>query len=802
MGYAIDWSDLEQRIQDQKAALLDTSQNMDPERLKFLVETYDECKGESVFITRAKLFEKVLNNKKIYLDGNPIVGSLAGGRAMIYAYPEWQCNWVKDDLDTEKLALSSLGEVRFSDETKEILKKVYKTWKGKTTYDRANKLYKELYGGNAELLVKCGWIYPVNDNSTGSGVADYPAMLTKGIRGILEEVEAAYRALPKHATNWTKIEFYRACKIALNAVIAYAHRYADLAEETAKAETNPKKQAELMEIAEVCRRVPEFPARNFREALQSFWFTHCCIQIEQCGCGHSLGRYGQYMYPFYKKDLDEGMLTKEQVLTLLKCQWVKHLEIAVYQGDAYAKAFSGHTGQTISLGGYTADGDDASNDLEELLMDTQIAMNNIQPTLALFYTPKMKPSYLEKAAEVVRSGSGQPQFMNMNAAVARSLVRFASRGITLDEARTLPVIFGCVGTGIQGKGSYVTFEGQPNLAKLVEFAMYDGYDPHTRKQVFPNVKPAEECATFEELYDALLRHMDHAYDAQRKISDLGNSTREQIVPNIFRSCLLDGCIESGLCEEAGGPKYSQSLCITSTGIDAANSLYAIKHLIYDTKQLTWEQLKKALAANFEGYEDIQQLLRTAPCYGNDDEYADEIGRELDRMAVSFAAKYGKEMGINNDARYVPFTSHVPFGKVVSATPNGRVAWFPLADGSSPSHGADHNGPTAILLSNHNTKNYGMRARAARLINVKFTPKCVEGDAGTEKLVQFIRTWCDLKLWHIQFNVINADTLKKAQKDPQKYRNLIVRIAGYSAYFVDLTPDLQNDLIARTGHDQM
>ena len=392
--------------------------------------------------------------------------------------------------------------------------------------------------------------------------------------------------------------------------------------------------------------------------------------------------------------------------------------------------------------------------------------------------------------------------MNMNAAVARSLVRFASRGITLDEARTLPVIFGCVGTGIQGKGSYVTFEGQPNLAKLVEFAMYDGYDPHTRKQVFPNVKPAEECATFEELYDALLRHMDHAYDAQRKISDLGNSTREQIVPNIFRSCLLDGCIESGLCEEAGGPKYSQSLCITSTGIDAANSLYAIKHLIYDTKQLTWEQLKKALAANFEGYEDIQQLLRTAPCYGNDDEYADEIGRELDRMAVSFAAKYGKEMGINNDARYVPFTSHVPFGKVVSATPNGRVAWFPLADGSSPSHGADHNGPTAILLSNHNTKNYGMRARAARLINVKFTPKCVEGDAGTEKLVQFIRTWCDLKLWHIQFNVINADTLKKAQKDPQKYRNLIVRIAGYSAYFVDLTPDLQNDLIARTGHDQM
>ena len=802
MGYSIDWSDLEQRIQDQKAALLDTSQNMDPERLKFLVETYDECKGESVFITRAKLFEKVLNNKKIYLDGNPIVGSLAGGRAMIYAYPEWQCNWVKDDLDSEKLALSSLGEVRFSDETKEILKKVYKTWKGKTTYDRANKLYKELYGGNAELLVKCGWIYPVNDNSTGSGVADYPAMLTKGIRGILEEVEAAYRALPKHATNWTKIEFYRACKIALNAVIAYAHRYADLAEETAKAETNPKKQAELMEIAEVCRRVPEFPARNFREALQSFWFTHCCIQIEQCGCGHSLGRYGQYMYPFYKKDLDEGMLTKEQVLTLLKCQWVKHLEIAVYQGDAYAKAFSGHTGQTISLGGYTADGDDASNDLEELLMDTQIAMNNIQPTLALFYTPKMKPSYLEKAAEVVRSGSGQPQFMNMNAAVARSLVRFASRGITLDEARTLPVIFGCVGTGIQGKGSYVTFEGQPNLAKLVEFAMYDGYDPHTRKQVFPNVKPAEECATFEELYDALLRHMDHAYDAQRKISDLGNSTREQIVPNIFRSCLLDGCIESGLCEEAGGPKYSQSLCITSTGIDAANSLYAIKHLIYDTKQLTWEQLKKALAANFEGYEDIQKLCFGAPKHGNDIEDVDQLTRRFFRDVERIYRSHGPDY-FGYEAHMDPFSLsyHNYFAPMTGALPNGRQKGVALTDASvSAMPGTDVNGSTALIKSA--AQAIDTVRNNCNHMNMKFLPSALEGPSGTRMLLNLIKTYFDLGGGHIQFNCVSSETLCDAQEHPQNYKNLVVRVAGFSSSFPRLYKGVQDEIIKRTEYQNV
>ncbi len=233
-----------------------------------------------------------------------------------------------------------------------------------------------------------------------------------------------------------------------------------------------------------------------------------------------------------------------------------------------------------------------------------------------------------------------------------------------------------------------------------------------------------------------------------------------------------------------------------------DSLSAIKKFVYEEKRLTMDQVLAAIDADFEGYEDVRALLRSAPCYGNNDPYADAIGKELDRISVEYAAKYSKDLGINNDVRYVPFTSHVPFGKVVSATPNGRAEWFPLSDGSSASHGADVHGPTAVLLSNAATKNMGMRARAARLVNIKFTPKSVQGDQGTEKLVDFIRTFCDLKLWHVQFNVLNRETLIAAQHDPQKYRNLIVRIAGYSAYFVDLSPDLQNDLIARTDHEAM
>jgi formate C-acetyltransferase len=231
-----------------------------------------------------------------------------------------------------------------------------------------------------------------------------------------------------------------------------------------------------------------------------------------------------------------------------------------------------------------------------------------------------------------------------------------------------------------------------------------------------------------------------------------------------------------------------------------DSLSAIKKLVFEEKKITMAEVIEACDCNFEGKEDVRQLLMTAPCYGNNDSYADDIAVKVDELNVLFGKKYSQELGMHNDIRYVPFTSHVPFGKVVGATPNGRYAWTPLSDGSSASHGADKTGPTSVLLSNYNSKNYGHRDRAARMLNIKFTPKSLEGEEGTEKMVSFIRTFCDLKLWHVQFNVINKSTLIAAQKDPQKYKNLIVRIAGYSAYFVDLSPDLQNDLIARTEHD--
>lgn len=796
-GCALNWDTAEQRIKDHKAFLMEAPQKMDPQRLEFLMQVYEECKGESAVMIRAKLLERVLTKKNIFLDGNPIVGTMTGFRAGVYPYPEWQVNWIKDEMDMVRM--SSLGEVSIPKETQDLLKNVYKQWKGRTTYDRSNQIYKELYGENAELLVKSGWIYPVNDNSTGSGVCDYAKVLNKGISGILEEVEEHLKALPKKATNPGKMEFYRACKIALKAAVAYAHRYADLAEATAKDESDPKVKAELLEIAEVCRRVPEFPARNFREAVQSFWFTHLLIEIEQAGCGTSPGRYGQYMYPFYRKDIDEGTLTREQALTLLKFQWVKHLEIAVYQGTAYALSFSGHTGQTISIGGLTAEGEDASTELEEVIMDCQIAMKNIQPTLALFYHPKMKESYLNKAVEVIRGGTGQPQMMNNSVVITRHLSRFASRGITPEEARQNCAIFGCVGTGQGGQGSYVTFEGQPNLPKVVEFLLNDGWDPHTKKQVSIKVGKPEEFKTFEELYDAFKQHLTYCFMLQRRITDLGNSTRELIVPSIFRSCVIEGCIEKGLFEEQGGPKYAQSLCITTGGVDAANSLYGIKHLVYDTKKLTMEQLLEALRADFKGYDDIQKMCYEAPKHGNDypdvDTFVQRFFRDLDRIYRAQGTDYF-EYEPRMDAFSLSF--HNYFSAMTGALPNGRKKGEPLTDASvSAMPGTDVEGVTALLKSAAQAIDT-VRFNANHL-NVKFLPSALAGPAGARTLLSLVRTYFDMGGSHIQFNCVDTETLRDAQKNPQNYKELVVRVAGFSAYFTRLDKGVQNEIIKRTQY---
>ena len=797
MSYAINWDTAESRIKDLKNFLLEAPQQMDPIRLRVLDEVYDEYSGEPHIILRARLLEKLLMEKGIFLDGNPIVGTTTGLRAGVFTFPEFNVNWIKDDMDMAKMC--SLGEVAISDETNELLKKTYKKWKKKTFNDRWQGRFKEVTGLNFENYVKYGVFYNHGKDAAGLGTSDYTIMLHKGISGILAEIEERIQTMPCKLENADKLEFYRACKIALNAVIKYAHRYADLAEETAKTETDPKTKAELLEIAEICRWVPEYPARNFREAVQSFWFAHLIIATEQMGCGISPGRYGQYMYPYYQKDIENGMLTREQAMTILKFQWIKHLEFGVYQGRQNAMAVSGHTGQTITLGGVTADGLDATTELEEVILDVQIAMRNIQPTLSIFYHPRMKESFLMKAVELIRDGSGQPQFINNDITIQRHLDRFADRNITLAEARNC-VQFGCVGTGVVG-GSYALTEHFPNLTKFVELVLYDGADAATKKQISIHTGDVNNFKTFEEFYQAYLEHVKYFLKIDRIASDITNAQRAMLVPSLMASVLSEGCIENGKPLEAGGARFLQSLFSVTTGIDAANSLLAIKHLIYDTKQLTLDALITALQANFEGYEHIQQLCLDAPKHGNDNKEADAFVRRLYKDVDDIHNSFGPDSD-NRKPRTDAYSLsyHNYFGSMMEATPNGRKRGQALTDGSvSATPGTDKEGITALIKSAANaidTVQYG-----SNHLNVKFIPSALEGPSGARRLLALVKTYFDLGGGHIQFNCVKSEKLKQAQEKPEDYKNLVVRVAGFSAYFTRLDQGVQNEIIKRTEYGE-
>lgn len=793
-----------ERFDGQKPAI-------DVERALYFTQSMAETVGQPLVLRWAKALMNVAKNITVMVQDDQLLLGRCGGHDGRYGilYPELDGDFLDiavRDLPTRPQSPASISP----EDAKIVVEQIAPFWKGRTYHEALNKalpaeVHKLTYDDPDGLISR----FIVNETSSFRSsiqwVHDYEVVLKRGFNGLKQEMEEKLAALdPASPVDQVdKRPFIEATILVCDAIVLWAKRHADAARKAAEACADPVRKAELIRMAENAEHVPANPARDFYEAVQSQYFTQMFSRLEQkTGTTISNGRMDQYFYPFYKKDMEAGILTDEKTLEYLECMWVGMAEfIDMYISPAGGAFNEGYAHwEAVTIGGQTPDGRDATNDLTYLFLKSKREFPLHYPDLAARIHSRAPERYLWDVAETIKFGSGFPKLCNDEECIPL----YVSKGATFEEALDYAVS-GCIEIRMPNRDTYTSGGANTNFASAVEMALYDGkMKKYGDVQLGIQTGDARKFKSWDEFWNAYVQqHMlllRTTFIQQYIVIQTRAKHFAQPMGSVLHALCRKHCIDLHQPQIPEGLNFGYfEFMGLGTVID---SLAAIKKLVFEDKKLTMDQLIDALEANFEGYEDIQQLLRTAPCYGNDDEYADEIGRELDRMAVSFAAKYGKEMGINNDARYVPFTSHVPFGKVVSATPNGRVAWFPLADGSSPSHGADHNGPTAILLSNHNTKNYGMRARAARLINVKFTPKCVEGDAGTEKLVQFIRTWCDLKLWHIQFNVINADTLKKAQKDPQKYRNLIVRIAGYSAYFVDLTPDLQNDLIARTGHDQM
>lgn len=794
--------------------ILETFDNVRPmidiERAKYFTESMKETEGEMLCLRWAKAMKHVAENITVYIDDDNLIcgrGGVKGRYGLLY--PELD----GDFLGVAVEDLPNRTESPFSitpEDAKVVVEDIAPYWKGKTYHEALNKSFPEEVhklsyddpdGLNSRFIVN----ETSSFRSSIQWVHDYEKILKRGFGGIkaeaLEKIEALDPLSP--FDNVEKKPFLEGIVIVCDAIITWARRHSELAAELAKKESDPVRKAELEKMAEICAHVPEHPARTFHEAVQSQWFTQMFSRIEQkTGTIVSNGRMDQYFYPYYQADVEAGILDDEKALELLECLWVGMAQfIDLYvspTGGAFNEGYA-HW-EAVTIGGQTPEGRDATNELTYMFLKSKREFPLHYPDLAARIHSRSPERYLADVAETIKDGSGFPKLINDEEVVPL----YVSKGATFAEAYDYAVS-GCTEARMPNRDTYTSGGAYINFVAALEMVLHNGKMlKHGDEVLGLETGNPLEMSSWDEFWNAYEKQHHHFLKTAFYQQYVINNLRAKHFAQPMGSAMHDLCMKH--CLDLHTPQIPEGINMgyfEHMGLGTlVDSLCAIKKLVFEDKKLTMKEVIEACDCNFEGKEDVRQLLMTAPCYGNDDEYADEVANKVDSLNVLYGQKYAKELGMHNDVRYVPFTSHVPFGKVVGASPNGRYAWTALSDGSSASHGADHNGPTAVLLSNYTSKNYGHRDRAARMLNIKFTPKCVEGEEGTDKLVSFIRTFCDLKLWHVQFNVINKDTLIAAQKDPEKYRSLIVRIAGYSAYFVDLSPDLQNDLIARTAHESV
>lgn len=790
-------------------AILDRFKNQTPkidvERGYYFTQSMKETEGEMLNLRWAKALMNVARNMTVYIEEDNLLVGRAGGKSGRYGilFPELDGAIYRDAVaalkDREAPFDYTAEDVRIMDE------EIAPYWEGKTYFEDLQKALPEdtfnvTY--NPDDPLKSAYI--VNETSSWRSsiqwVHDFEKVLKVGFKGIKEEAQALLDALDPLSPVDTqqKKPFCEAIIITCDAIVLWAHRYGDKAREMAAACSDARRKQELIEIADRCYRVPEFPAENFRDAVQSQWFTQMFSRIEQkTGTVISNGRMDQYFYPYYKKDIAEGIITKKEAMELLECMWVSMAQfIDLYISPQGGDINEGYAHwEAVTIGGQTRDGQDATNELTYLFLDSKQQFPLNYPDLAARIHAMSPDRYISEVAKTVKEGTGFPKLENDEEIIPLLLSKGAPVADAYDYA-----VSGCTECRMPNVDTFTSGCPYINFASAVEMTLYNGRTLHTGSRLLGlETGDPEQFATFDEFFDAykkqaenLIRHsFIQEYHvirlrAQHFASPFGSSMHALCMKNMIdlHQPVIPGGIDLGYFELIG----------YGTVVD---SLAAVKKLVFEDKLLTMHEVVEACKANFKGHEITQQYMLNAPKYGNDEDYINEIAKEVDRQCIEYSEKYSAELGVHLDLRLVPFTSHVPFGRVVGATPNGRVDGFPLSDGSSPTQGADVNGPTAILLSNYHSKNLDLTHRAARLLNIKFTPSVLAGEAGTQKLCDFIRTWCDLKLWHVQFNVVNKETLIAAQKSPDDYRSLIVRIAGYSAYFCDLSTDLQDDLIART-----
>ena len=780
---------------------------IDIQRARYFTESFRQTEGEPLILRWAKAMYHVAEKIEIRIgDEELIVGR--GGRADRYGvlYPELDGDFLASALRELPERPGAPFQIEAADAAI-VAEEIATYWQGKTYHeDLARSLPKETlhYTYNPQNVKESRFI--VNETSSFRSstqwVHDYAKVLDRGLGSLRDEALARLAELDEFSPTdlIKKAPFLKAVALDADAVILWARRYAAEARRLAAMTVDKKRRTELEQIAVACEWVPEHPARTFREAVQSQWLIQMFSRLEQkTGTTISNGRMDQYFYPYYQRDKANGLIDDAMVLELLESLWLNMAQYA----DLYISSTGGSFNEgyahweAVTIGGQTPAGQDAVNALTYLILDSKRAFPLHYPDLAARIHSRSGERYLHAVAETIQDGCGFPKLINDEEVVPLLL----SKGADFTEAYDYAVS-GCSEVRLPNKDTYLAPCAYINFAAALEMTLRNGQmKKYGQEHIGLQTGKAETFDDWEIFFQAYLvqqkNFLKQAFLQQYKIIELHPKHFAWPLGSLLHDLCMKNCRDIHEARIDGGLNLGFFDFIGFATV--VDSLAAIRKVVYEDKTVSWSELLQALDDNFKGHEITRQYLLHAPKYGNDDGYADSIAKVLDRECLHFTQQYSRELGVHLDLRYVPFTSHVPFGKVISATPNGRYAYTPLSDGSSASQGADANGPTAVLLSNCASKNLDLRDRAARLLNIKFSPSCVAGEKGADKLVAFIRTWCDLRLWHVQFNVINRETLLAAQQEPDKYRNLIVRIAGYSAYFVELSSDLQNDLIARTEH---
>lgn len=784
---------MNERIERLRKESFEVSPSISIERALLTTEFYMENEGKySVPVMRALNFKNICEKKTIYIGRDElIVGERGPFPKAVSTFPELNCHTVEDFE-----ILNSRPMTRYSIAKEDIAvydKKVVSYWRGRTLRDRIfSNLSKEWLD-----LYEAGCFTEFMEQRAPGHTALDGTIYRMGLLEAKEKIAYALKQLDwlNDPLATERSEELKAMSIACDAAILFAKRHADLAERMGECETSEKRRGELLAIADVCRHVPAYAPRNFHEAIQTYWFTHLGTITELNGWdAMSPGHFDIHLAPFYEKEIREATLDREKAKELLSCFWIKvnNTPAPPKVGVTAAESGTYNDFTQINLGGVTKDGSDGVSEVSYLMLDVLEELQLLQPQASVHISTKTPERFLRYACKVMRRGSGYPSAFNSDAVIMEQL----GMGKSVEDSRTGGTS-GCVETGSFGKEAYI-LHGYLNVPKVLELTLNNGVDPLCGKKIGICTGDPLEFSNFKDLYAAFEKQLSYVVETKIRTDNYIQRMFARYAPAPYLSVLIHDCIENGKDYYDGGTRYSTDY-IQCCGIGTiTDSLSAVKKHVFEVRSVPMTKLLKALANNWNGYEELRQFFwNKTPFFGNDEDYADAIMQKVFGSLLDIIDGKHSPKGPTYHVNMLSTTCHIYFGKKLGATPNGRFACAPESDGTSPSHGADKHGPTAVIKS---LSKMSQIKSGGTLLNQRFLPSILEGDEGLEKMTRLIRTYFNLGGHHIQFNVVDTRTLRKAQENPDEYRGLLVRVAGYSDYFVDLDEHHQEEIIARTAQD--